>query len=352
MKYTAKELGLLFGATVEGDETVEITTLARIEDAPPGSLTFLHNLKYAPFLYESRASAVLTPADFKPERPVGATLIRVADPYMAFYILLKQFHDEKLPAPGISEQAVVHPTVQIGKNVYIGPYAVVEAGAVLGDGVKVYAFAYIGQNVCLGTDTIVHPHAVIHYDSLIGQRCVIYSGAVVGGDGFGFVPQDGTQSYIKVPQVGNVVLENEVEVGANTCIDRAMLGSTLVRRGVKLDNLVQIGHNVEIGENTAMAAMAGVSGSAKIGKNCMIGGQAGIIGHLSLADGTKLGAQSGVTKSLTEPGAAYRGSPAYALRKQLEMEVLQRKLPEMYKKLQNLEARIQELEKNATHSDA
>ncbi len=346
MKYTAKELGQLFGAAVEGDETVEITTLARIEDAPPGSLTFLHNLKYAPFLYECRAAAVLAPTDFKPERPVNATLIRVAEPYMAFYVLLKQFHDEKLPAPGISEHAVVHPSVEIGKNVYIGPYAVVESGAVLSDGVKIYPFVYIGSNVFIGQDSIVHPHAVVHCDTQIGRRCAIYSGAVVGGDGFGFVPQDGTQSYVKVPQVGNVVLEDEVEVGANTCIDRAMLGSTLVRRGVKLDNLIQIGHNVEIGENTAMAAMAGVSGSAKIGKNCMIGGQAGIIGHLSLADGTKLGAQTGVTKSLTEPGAAYRGSPAYPLRKQLEMEALQRKLPEMYKKLQTLEARIRELEHN------
>ncbi|MCS7085686.1 MAG: UDP-3-O-(3-hydroxymyristoyl)glucosamine N-acyltransferase [Bacteroidia bacterium] len=343
MKYTAKELGRLFGATVEGDETVEITALARIEDAPPGSLTFLHNLKYAPYLYDCQASAVLTPADFKPERPVRPTLIRVAEPYMAFYMLLKSYRDEKTPAPGISEHAIVHPTAEIGKDVYIGPYVVVDARAKLGDGVKIYPFVYVGPDVRLGDETVVYPHAVIHADVQIGRRCVVHSGAVVGGEGFGFVPQDGTQAYVKVPQVGNVVLEDEVEIGSNTCVDRAMLGSTILRRGVKLDNLIQIGHNVEIGENTAMAAMSGVSGSAKIGKNCMIGGQAGIIGHLSLGDGVKLGAQTGVTKSIPEAGV-YRGSPAYPLRKQLEMEALQRRLPEMYKKLQALEAKIKDME--------
>jgi UDP-3-O-[3-hydroxymyristoyl] glucosamine N-acyltransferase len=348
MKYTAKELGQLFGATIEGDETVVITTLARIEDAPPGSLTFLHNLKYTPHLYTCRAAAVLVPTDFSPDRPVSSTLIRVATPYMAFYYLLREFHDEKLPPAGISEHALVHPSVVLGKNVYVGPFAVIEEGAKIGDEVRIFPFVYVGRNAEIGDHTVIHPHAVVHSESRIGRRCVLHAGAVVGGEGFGFVADNpaaqNNGAYLKVPQVGNVVLEDEVEIGSNTCVDRAMLGSTILRRGVKLDNLIQVGHNVEIGENTAMAAMSGVSGSAKIGKNCMIGGQAGIIGHLSLADGTKLGAQTGVTKSLTEPGAVYRGSPAYPLRKQLEMEALQRKLPEMFQKIRDLEARLAQLE--------
>ncbi len=289
----------LLKGTVDGDPETKLNTIAKIEEGHEGALSFLANPKYEPYIYTTGSSAVLVRNDFSPSKEIRTTLIRVADPYQALAQLLAIYEQSQTrPKKGIHPTAVIEPGAVIGSDVYIGAYAYVSDNAVIGDGCSLYPHVFVGDSVTIGKSCTLHPGVKIYRKCLIGNDCILHAGAVIGADGFGFAPVTDA-SYMKIPQVGNVILEDHVEIGANTCVDRATMGSTIIRQGVKLDNLLQVGHNVEIGENTVMAAQCGVAGSSKVGKNCMIGGQVGISGHLTIADGTKIGAQSGIMGSVT-----------------------------------------------------
>jgi UDP-3-O-[3-hydroxymyristoyl] glucosamine N-acyltransferase len=335
MKYTLSQIAAWIEAEIEGDSTLEIETLSRIEEGKPGSITFLANAKYTPYIYSTEASAVIVSRDFVPERPVSATLLRVNDPYSAFTLLLEKGQTQQKQS-GISEYAFVDPAAKIGVDVYIGAFSFVSAGAEIADGAQIHPQVFIGPNCKVGPQTILHPQVKIYHDCEVGANCLIHAGTTIGSDGFGFAPQaDG--SFKKIPQTGNVVIEDEVEIGANSCIDRATIGSTVIRRGAKLDNLVQIAHNVEVGAHSVIAAQAGIAGSTKLGQTCMIGGQVGIVGHLQIADQTQIDAQSGVNRNIKKPGQAFRGSPIQPFRQQLKSEVLFRRLTEMDQKITALE---------------
>lgn len=339
MKFKVGEIARLIGATVDGDAEVLITALGKIEEGRPGDLTFFANPKYEPYLYTTQASAIIVQDSFQPKSPISATLLRSADPYSAFTALLKKVTEFLQDKKGIESPSFISPSASIGEDVYIGAFAYIGAGAKIGKGAKIYPNAYIGDQVHVGEGSVVHPNVTIYYGCQIGSHCTLHAGAVIGSDGFGFAPQpDG--SFAKIPQTGIVRLEDYVEVGANTTIDRATLGETVIRRGAKLDNLIQIAHNVEIGANTVIAAQAGISGSTKLGKNCMVGGQVGIVGHLKLADRTSIGAQSGISKSVETPGKAFRGSPAQDYKKQLRSEAVFRNLEDMAKRLAELERQL------------
>jgi UDP-3-O-[3-hydroxymyristoyl] glucosamine N-acyltransferase len=340
MKFTVNHIAHLLGAHIEGDAAVEIEQLAKIETALPGSLTFLANPKYEPYLYQTQASAVIVHQDFVPQQAVSATLLRVADPYAAFTRLLEEITPSaSTPPAGIDPLAYVSPEAHLGQGVSVGAFAYIAAGAVIGDGACIYPQVYVGDRAKVGARTVIYPQVSIYHGCEVGEDCILHAGCRIGSDGFGFAPQpDG--SFKKIPQTGNVVLENEVEVGANTCIDRATLGHTRIGRGVKLDNLVQIAHNVEINPYTVVAAQAGIAGSTHLGSGCMIGGQAGIVGHLRIADRTLIDAQSGVNRSIKQAGQAFRGSPVQPHRQQLKSEVMFRKLEDMYRRIQALEAAL------------
>ena len=339
MKFKVGGIAALIGATVEGDPETIVTSLGKIEEGKSGDLTFFANPKYEPWLYTTAASAVIIPKDFQPKHTISATLLRSADPYSAFTALLKQASAMLQNKQGIEQPSFIHPTAQVGEGVYIGAFAYIGAGAKVGKGAKIYPNAYIGDQCVVGDGSVMHPNSALYFGCQVGANCIVHAGAIIGSDGFGFAPQpDG--SFDKIPQTGIVRLEDNVEVGANTTIDRATLGETVIRKGVKLDNLIQIAHNVEIGENTVIAAQTGISGSTKLGKNCMVGGQVGIVGHLRLADRTSVGAQSGLSKSVTEPGKAFRGSPAQDYKQQLRSEVLFRNLEEMAKRISELEKKL------------
>jgi UDP-3-O-[3-hydroxymyristoyl] glucosamine N-acyltransferase len=299
MEFTASMVAQLLKGTVDGDPETKLNTIAKIEEGHEGALSFLANPKYEPYIYTTGSSAVLVRNDFSPSKEIRTTLIRVADPYQALAQLLAIYEQSQTrPKKGIHPTAVIEPGAVIGSDVYIGAYAYVSDNAVIGDGCSLYPHVFVGDSVTIGKSCTLHPGVKIYRKCLIGNDCILHAGAVIGADGFGFAPVTDA-SYMKIPQVGNVILEDHVEIGANTCVDRATMGSTIIRQGVKLDNLLQVGHNVEIGENTVMAAQCGVAGSSKVGKNCMIGGQVGISGHLTIADGTKIGAQSGIMGSVT-----------------------------------------------------
>lgn len=295
------------GGEIVGDKNVTVGEFAKIEEGRPGAISFLANLKYEHHIYTTDSSIVIVSRDFEPTAPVKATLIKVPDAYAAFAGLLR-LYDENRPKPkGVSARSSVAEDVKVGENCYVGDFAVVESGVSLGDGSAVYPHCYIGRGVKIGAKTTVNAGVKIYEGCVIGDNVTIHAGAVIGADGFGFAPEGGV--FSKIPQIGNVVIENDVEIGANTCIDRATMGSTIIRRGVKLDNLIQVGHNVEIGENTVAAAQVGMAGSSKIGKGCMLGGQVGLAGHLTLGDGVKMGSQSGVAHDVA-PGSVILGSPA------------------------------------------
>lgn len=340
MSFSVKQIAALTGASVEGDAETQVHSLCKIDDGQPGGLCFLANPKYEPFIYETEASAVLVAESFVPRYPVRAVLLRVKDPYASFALLMEQAAQMgKKQSTGIDARAFVAESAAIAEDVYVGPFACIMPGAKIGAGARIHAFSYVGESVVVGEASVLYPHVTVYQGCRIGARCIVHAGAVIGADGFGFAPQaDG--SYKKIPQLGVVVLEDEVEIGANTCIDRAAMGETLLQKGVKLDNLVQVAHNVAIGAHTVMAAQAGVAGSARIGAGCMIGGQAGLVGHIRLADGVKIDAQSGVNRSLEKSGAAYRGSPVQPHRDQLRTEVLLRQLAEMEKRIRELEKRV------------
>ncbi|HQN98040.1 MAG TPA: UDP-3-O-(3-hydroxymyristoyl)glucosamine N-acyltransferase [Bacteroidales bacterium] len=348
MEFTAHELAALLNAEVEGDPDIKINNLAKIEEASPGTLTFLANPKYIPFIYTTKASMVLVSKDFIPEHPVKPILLRVENPYVAFAFLLEKFNQIFLNRKGISPQAFIHPNAHIGQNVYIGEFAYIGEDTEIGDEAKIYPLTYVGDHCKIGEKSTLFAGVKVYSMNIIGKECTLHSGVVIGADGFGFAPQG--NDYQKVPQIGNVIIEDHVEIGANTTIDRATLGSTVVHKGVKLDNLIQVAHNVEIGENTVIASQTGISGSTKIGANCMIGGQVGIIGHITIADEVKIAAQSGIGSSITQKGAIVQGSPAFEYKKYQKSYVHFRNLHQLYEKINQLEVRLKELEER--RSDA
>jgi len=341
MKFTAQQIAEAIGGTIEGDANHEVSFLSKIEEGQTGSLSFLANPKYAQYIYDTKASIVIVNNDFIPEKEIKTTLIRVQDAYSAFAALLEMYQKAKAIEPVISEKAGIDPSATIGKNVYIGEFVSIGKNTVIGDNTYIYPNTSIGNNCKIGNETVIYAGVKVYEETVIGNQCTLHAGAVLGSDGFGFAPQD-DKNYKKVPQIGNVVLEDRVEIGANTTIDRATLGSTIIRRGVKIDNLIQIAHNVEIGENTVIAAQTGISGSTKIGRNCMIGGQVGIIGHLTIADEVKIAAQAGIGKSITEVGAIVEGSPAFSIREYQRSYVHFRRFDRIVKRLNELERKLKE----------
>ncbi|NVO19385.1 MAG: UDP-3-O-(3-hydroxymyristoyl)glucosamine N-acyltransferase [Bacteroidetes bacterium] len=344
MEFTAKDIASLLGGRVDGNPDAKVNKLAKIEDGESEALSFLANPKYTQYIYSTQSSIVIVKSDFEPEMPISATLIRVDDPYSAFAKLLEIYDSIQKSKVGVSAQAFVAANARIGKNVYIGEFSYVGDNAEIGDNAKIYPQSFIGDNVKVGANTTLYQGVKIYHDCNIGKDCMIHAGAVIGADGFGFAVQS-DNNYKKVAQIGNVVIEDRVEIGANTTIDRATLGSTIIRQGVKLDNLIQVGHNVEIGENTVIAAQTGISGSTKIGRNCMIGGQVGIVGHIVIADEVKIGAQAGVGGSITKPGSVVLGAPA------IDIGRFKRSIA-VFNNLDKLSARVSDLERNMKNTMA
>ncbi|MDQ6814530.1 MAG: UDP-3-O-(3-hydroxymyristoyl)glucosamine N-acyltransferase, partial [Bacteroidota bacterium] len=325
---------------IEGDPDCAADNFGRIEEAQLGQLAFLANPKYEEYLYTTKASVVIISDKLELKQPIDATLIRVADPYSAFASLLHYYQELKTQQlQGVQDPCFISPTAKKGDNVFIGAFAYIGEESEIGNNVKIFPGVYVGNNVKIDDNCLLHAGVKIYHDCVIGKNVTIHAGTVIGGDGFGFAPQpDG--SFKKVPQIGNVIIEDNVEIGSNATIDRATIGSTIIRAGAKLDNLIQIAHNVEVGSNTVIAAQAGVSGSTKIGSNVMIGGQAGVVGHIQIADYSKINAQSGVSKSIKTPKSAVTGSPAFDYTSALRSQALTRNLPEMEKRITELENQI------------
>jgi UDP-3-O-[3-hydroxymyristoyl] glucosamine N-acyltransferase len=342
MQFSAAQIAGIINGTIEGDANASVRSFGKIEEAQDGQLAFLANPKYEEFLYSTRASVLIINDSLQLRQPVAATLIRVPDAYSAFATLLgtyQQMMQQQLA--GVQEPSYVSKSATCGQNVFIGAFAYLGENVKIGNNTKIYPNVYLGNDVKVGDNSIIHPGVKIYHGCLIGNHVVIHAGAVIGSDGFGFAPQaDG--SFQKVPQIGNVVVEDNVEIGANTTIDRATIGSTIIKSGAKLDNLIQIAHNVEIGNSTVVAAQAGISGSTKVGKGVMIGGQVGIVGHINIGDGAKITAQSGVSKSI-DPGKAVTGSPAHDYTSALRSQAISRKLPELEKRIKELEALVKQL---------
>ncbi len=342
MEFTAAMIAQILNGTVEGDPDTKLNTVARIEEGRPGALSFLSNPKYEPYLYTTGSSAVLVKNDFAPSKEVTATLIRVDDPYQALARLLAFYEQAKTPKKGIHPTAVIDERSSVGKDVFIGACSVISENAVIGDGCSLHPQVYVGENVKIGNNCTLHPGVKVYRDCVIGNDCILHAGAVIGADGFGFAPV-ADSNFMKIPQIGNVILEDNVEIGSNTCIDRATMGSTIIRRGVKLDNLIQVGHNVEIGENTVIAAQSGLAGSSRVGKNCMFGGQVGLAGHLSIADGVKIGAQSGIMSTVSEENAVLLGYPATDSRQFLRSVAYIRRIPEISSRVDALVKTVESL---------
>tara|TARA_B110001469_G_C9611917_1_gene304431 strand:+ start:111 stop:1160 length:1050 start_codon:yes stop_codon:yes gene_type:complete len=344
MEFSANQISELLQGKIEGNGETSVSALSKIEEGKSGSLSFLANPKYTEYIYDTEASIVIVGNDFIAERELKhkPTLIRVEDAYGAFGKLLEMYNQVKNNKVGISNSAIISESAVIGKDVYLGENVVIGDNTTVADGVKIFPHSFIGDNASIGANTTIFAGARIYSETQIGKECVIHSGAILGADGFGFAPNS-EGNYKKVPQIGNVILEDYVEIGANTCIDRATLGSTIIRKGVKLDNLIQIAHNVEIGENTVIAAQTGVAGSTKIGKNCMIGGQVGIVGHLKIADEVKIAAQSGIGNSIVKKGAIVQGSPSIPIGDYKRSYVMFRKLPSMASQIRDLENQLKEL---------
>jgi UDP-3-O-[3-hydroxymyristoyl] glucosamine N-acyltransferase len=342
MTFTASQIALLVNGKIEGDVNASVNSFGKIEEAKTGQLAFLANPKYEDHLYSTQASIIIVNESLQLKQNIGSTLIRVPDAYTAFATLLSKYQEiMNQQMNGIQQPSYIAKTASYGENVFIGAFAYVGENVRIGTNTKIFPGVFIGDNVRIGNGTIIHPGVKIYKDCLIGDRVTIHAGTVIGSDGFGFAPQaDGT--FKKVPQIGNVIIENEVEIGANTTIDRATIGSTIIKAGAKLDNLIQVAHNVEIGNSTVIAAQAGISGSTKIGKGAMIGGQAGVVGHVQIGDGAKINAQSGVSKSI-EAGKAVTGSPAYDYTAALRSQAISRNLPELEKRVKELEALVKEL---------
>ncbi len=340
LEFSVDYIAELLDGIVEGDGSLKINQLGKIQEAEPGSISFLSNAKYESSLYTTKASAVIVEKSFQPKKAIETTLIRVKDPYLSFTALLEEYHKlVSFRKNGVEEPAYKSTTASIGKEVYRGAFSYIGENAKIGDHVKIYPHVYIGDNVTIADYTILQAGVKIYANCIIGKHCVIHANTVIGSDGFGFAPQeDGT--YKTIPQLGNVVIGDYVDVGANTTIDRATMGSTKIGNGVKLDNLIQIAHNVEIGDNTVIAAQTGVSGSATIGKNCIIAGQVGIVGHLKIADKCIVGAQSGVGKSMEQEGEIVLGSPAFERKQYLRTYAHYKNLPKLNERINELEKKI------------
>ncbi len=347
MIITAKELSKILSGSVEGDPNVKVDRPSKIEEGGEGTISFLANPKYESFAYTTTASIILVSKDFQPAKPISATLIRVEDVYSCVALLLDKFGNKvEVSQEGISDQAFVHPDSNIGNNVSIGLFSIIEKGATVGTNCTIYPQVYIGRNVKMGKNVTLHPGVKIYHDCVIGDNCILHSNVVIGSDGFGFAPtEDG--SFKKIPQLGNVVLENEVEIGANTVVDRATMGTTLIEKGVKLDNLIQIAHNVEVGQNTVIAAQTGIAGSTKVGENCMIGGQVGIVGHITVANGTKVQAQSGIASKVKKENTSLFGSPAIPYSNYLRSYTGFKQLPDLIKKINDLEKQVKSLSESS-----
>ncbi|HPH85095.1 MAG TPA: UDP-3-O-(3-hydroxymyristoyl)glucosamine N-acyltransferase [Ferruginibacter sp.] len=343
MQFSASQIADIINGTVDGNAETTVHSFGKIEEAKSGQLAFLANPKYEDFLYSTKASAIIVNQGLQLKQPISATLIRVPDAYSAFAVLLDRYQQIKTQQlTGIQQPIYMDPTAKVGDQVFIGAFAYLGEQVTVGNGTKIFPNVYLGNNVTVGNNSMIHPGVKIYHDCVIGSNVVIHAGTIIGSDGFGYAPQpDG--SLKKVPQIGNVVIEDGVEIGANTTIDRATIGSTLIKSGAKLDNLLQIAHNVEVGNNSVIAAQSGVSGSTKIGKNVMIGGQAGIVGHIQIADGSKINAQSGVSKSIKVPHSAVTGSPAYDYTAALRSQAITRNLPQLEKRIKELEELVQQL---------
>ena len=336
MQFTAKQIAELVGGQIVGDENISVSTIAKIEEGQTGAISFLANPKYTHYIYDTRSSIVLVRKDFEPEKPINATLIKVDDPYSTVAQLLQIVAQMTEPNyVGIEQPSYISPGIELPNNVYVGAFAYIGKNVAVGNNVKIYPQAYIGDNVKIGDNTIIKPGVKIYHGCIIGANCIIHSGAVIGADGFGFAPNS-NREYNKIPQIGNVVIADNVEIGANTCIDRATMGSTRIGRGVKLDNLIQIAHNDEIGENTVMAAQVGVAGSVKIGARNMIGGQVGFAGHIVVGDDNQIGAQSGIPGNVGN-GLRIMGYPAIDCRDFLKQAIYLKNLPELFNRVKNLE---------------
>lgn len=343
MQLTAAQIAVLVNGKVDGNADIAVASFGKIEEAQQGQLAFLANPKYEDFLYTTKASIIIVNNTQEIKQPITATLIKVPDAYSAFATLLDKYQQIQQQLTGIQQPVYIDATAKIGDNVFIGAFAYIGKNVVVGDGTKIYPSTFIGDNVTIAQHTILHPGVKIYHDCIIGSKVTIHAGSVIGADGFGFAPQaDG--SFKKVPQIGNVLIEDNVEIGSNSCIDRATIGSTIIKSGAKLDNLLQIAHNVEVGNNTVIAAQTGVSGSTKIGNNVMIGGQAGLAGHLIIGDGAKINAQTGVGKAV-KPGTSVTGTPFDEFRKYMRNQAFVRSLPQMEKRLKELEALVKELRK-------
>jgi UDP-3-O-[3-hydroxymyristoyl] glucosamine N-acyltransferase len=344
MKFSAYQIAQLIDGEVVGDNNAQVSGLSKIEEGKEETLSFLANPAYKEYIYTTKASVVIVPKSFEPERsiPESCTLIKVDDAYAGFAKLLELYNQIKYDRKGIADSALIHPNAEIGAEVYVGDGVVIEEGARIGRGVRIFPQCFIGSNVSIAENTLIHPGVKILADCVIGKECVIHPGVVIGGDGFGFAPNS-DNNYEKVAQIGNVVLEDFVEVGSNSTIDRATLGHTIIRKGVKIDNLIQIAHNVEIGENTVIAAQSGIAGSTKIGRDCMIGGQVGIVGHLVIADGVKIAAQSGIASSVKTKNAIIQGAPAIPIHDFKRSYIGFKRLPDLLKEISALKEEIEKL---------
>jgi UDP-3-O-[3-hydroxymyristoyl] glucosamine N-acyltransferase len=344
MKFTAQQLAEALGGTIDGNPEVSVSKLSKIEEGDAESLTFLANPAYTQYIYHSKASIAIVNNDFVPEQPLGLTLIRVENAYIAFATLLEMYNQIKLNKTGISEKAVISATAKIGKDVYIGALAFLGENVVIGNNVKIYPLCYIGDNVQIGDNTTLYASVNIYSDCVVGSNCTLHSGVVLGADGFGFTQQKDL-SHKKIAQIGNVIIEDDVEIGANSSIDRATLGSTIIRKGCKLDDMIMIAHNVEVGEYSLIVSQTGIAGSTKIGRNCVIGGQVGIVGHISIADNVKIQAQSGIPASITQEGAIVQGAPAFNIKEYLRSYVHFKNLPKITSRIDELEKELKELKK-------
>ena len=341
MVFTAQQIASFTGGTVEGNPEAAVSTFAKIEEGKPGCISFLANDKYEHYIYETESSVVLVNNNFLPKGEIRATLIRAPDAREAVAQLLQAYESMKPKRKGISELAFIDPTAQVGKDCYIGPFVAIAEGVVIGDGCVLHPHVTIGKNARVGEGTEIYSNAVVYHDCQVGSRCILHAGCVIGADGFGFQPTE--NGYDKIPQIGIAIIEDDVEIGANTCVDRAVMGATIVHKGVKLDNLVQIAHNDEIGSHTVMSAQVGIAGSTKVGEWCMFGGQVGIAGHAVIANRTMAGAQSGIPNSIKKEGTAIQGSPAIEGRNFWKSSAIFKNLPDMWSDINRMKKEIQAL---------
>lgn len=341
MEFTAKQIAEFIQGTVEGDENASVHTFAKIEEGIPGAISFLSNPKYESFIYETQSSVVLVNNDFTPSKPVQTTLIRVSNAYESLAKLLALYESMKPKRTGIDPLAYVAPTAKIGKDVYIAPFAAVGDHAEIGDGTALHPHATVGAGAKVGSQCIMYPNSTVYHDCKVGNGCILHAGSVIGADGFGFAPS--ASGYDKIPQIGIVILEDNVEVGANACVDRATMGATVIHQGVKIDNLVQVAHNVEVGSHTVMCAQVGVAGSTKIGEWCTFTGQVGIAGHAVIGDKVIAGAQAGIAGSIRKGNVTVQGSPAIDAKNFARSSVVFKNLPEMYSDVNRMKKEIAEL---------